>query len=122
MRQFNDIDTGRRERITLDEATDHYARRFEELDLNHDGILDATEIAPMLPLLQATTPEELIRRIDNDGNGRVSKSEFQILANLLFQRSRTGDGTLTLADASRPLERGARPQTASGGGPAGKVR
>ena len=101
IKQFNDIDTAKKGVITLDQAVEFYTRRFAELDLNRDKFLDAREIAPMLPIMQATSPEDLVRRLDNNGDGKVSPNEFLIVANVLFQRSSTGDGTLTLKDAQK---------------------
>ena len=48
-----------------------------------------------------------MRRLDNNGDGKVSEKEFLILVNVLFQRSSTGDGTLTLKDAQKAPARAA---------------
>ena len=105
IKQFNDIDTKKTGVITLDQAVEFYTARFAVLDLNRDKFLDAREIAPMLPIMQATSPEDLVRRLDNNGDGKVSQNEFLILANVLFQRSSSGDGTLTLKDAQKAAAR-----------------
>ena len=105
IKQFNDIDAKKIGVITLDQAVEFYTARFAELDLNKDKFLDAREIAPMLPIMQASSPEDLVRRLDNNGDGKVSQNEFLILANVLFQRSSSGDGTLTLKDAQKAAAR-----------------
>lgn len=101
VRQFKEIDVKGRGRISLDEAVAHYTHRFHELDRNRDGVLDASELEPMVPVLRAGTGAELLTKLDNNGDGRISLNEFLILANTLFERSHTRDGTLTLEDASR---------------------
>ena len=105
VRQFKEIDTTGTGRITFDQAVAHYTRRFAELDLDRNGYLDARELTPMLPVLQATTGEALLRRLDNNSDGRVSLNEFLILANVLFERTNRRDGTMTLDDARRLPDR-----------------
>ncbi len=105
IKQFNDIDTAKTGKITLDQAVEYYTRRFAELDLNHDKFLDVREVAPLIPVMQASTPEDLVRRLDNNGDGKLALNEFLIIVNVLFQHSASYDGTLTLADAKKgPLK------------------
>ena len=112
IKQFNEIDTKRTGVITLDQAVEFYTAKFAELDVNHDKFLTALEISPLLPIMQATSPEDLVRRLDNNGDGKVSEKEFLILVNVLFQRSTSADGTLTLKDAQKAAQRAAPAQTA----------
>lgn len=107
IKQFNDIDKSKKGVISLDQAVEFYTAKFAELDLNRDKFLDTREIAPLLPIMQATSPEDLVRRLDNNGDGKVSEKEFLILVNVLFQRSSSGDGTLTLKDAQKAPARAA---------------
>ena len=75
IKQFNDIDTAKTGKITLDQAVEYYTRRFGELDINHDKFLDAREVAPLIPVMQASTPEDLVRRLDNNGDGKLSLND-----------------------------------------------
>lgn len=105
VRQFKEIDTGGRGAITLEQAVAHYTKRFTELDVNRDGSLSAAELAPMVPVMRAATGEDLLQRLDNNGDGRVSQQEFVILANWMFERARQSNGVLTLADVERAPDR-----------------
>ena len=131
LRQFKDIDKSNRGVIKLDEALEHYTRKFAELDLNHDGFLDAREIEPMLPVLQASTAPDLVRALDNNSDGKVSLGEFHIIANWLFARARGTDGSMSVADTHRAQDRpqdrrlSAPPENSGmpdrGGPPAGRI-
>lgn len=105
VRQFKAVDTAGKGVITLDQALAHYAQKFAELDRNKDGFLDDVEIAPMLPLMQATTGKDLVRALDNTGDGKVSPREFDIVANWLFARARGADGSMSFADTGRAQDR-----------------
>lgn len=63
--------------------------RFEDLDRNGDGELDAEELAPIAHLLDG-------RDMDLDGNGSVSKHEFKAVQNGLRRPDRT------VRDVERP--------------------
>ena len=105
VRQFKEIDTKGQGLITFEQAKEHYTRRFAELDTGAKGYLSAADLAPLLPVLGAKTGEDLLQRLDNNSDGKVSQSELLIIANWLFQRAFKPDGTLTLADVSRPIPR-----------------
>ena len=123
VRQFKEIDTTGAGRITFEQAVAHYTRRFAELDLDRNGRLDARELTPMLPVLQATTGDALLRRLDNNSDGQVSLTEFLILANVLFERTNRRDGTMTLDDARRLPDRQLPPlePTFEGRDPSGAI-
>lgn len=103
--QFNAIDAQRKGVITWDQAIEHYNRRFGELDANRDGFLDANELAPMLPLMNAKTPGELVVAFDRNGDNKVTRQEFQVVVNWLFQRAASSD-RMTLAEAEGGTRRG----------------
>lgn len=103
--QFSAIDAPRKGVITWDQAIEHYNRRFGELDTNRDGFLDANELAPMLPLMNAKTPAELVVAFDRNGDNKVTRQEFQVVVNWLFQRAASSD-RMTLAEAEGGTRRG----------------
>lgn len=105
VRQFKEIDASGRGTLVLEQAVAHYTRKFTELDLDRNGSLSAAELAPMVPLMRAATGEDLLQRLDNNGDGRVSPQEFLILANWLFERVRQANGVLTMTDVQRAPER-----------------
>lgn len=103
--QFNAIDTARKGVITWDQASEHYNRRFGELDANRDGMLDVNELAPMMPIMNARTPQDLVVAFDRNGDNKVTRQEFQVVLNWLFQRASSGD-RMTLAEAEGGTRRG----------------
>ena len=112
--QYNAIDTARKGKITMDEASTYYDRRFAELDTNRDGQLDGNEIAPMLPIMNLRTGPELAAALDRNGDGKVSLAEFQVIVNWLFQRA-SATNVLTAEEARRGTYRapsGTKPREA----------
>jgi Ca2+-binding EF-hand superfamily protein len=98
--QFKKIDTLNRGHITLDQAAAYYDSLFAELDKNGDGFLDAEELKVLLPIMQARTGAELLSKLDRNVDGKVSRSEFQVIVNWLFQLASSSD-KLTFEDAQK---------------------
>ena len=109
--QFKNIDTPNRGFITLDQATAYYDNLFAQLDKNGDGYLDAAELKVLLPIMQAKTGAELLTKLDRNVDGKVSRSEFLVIVNWLFQLASSSD-RLTLEDTQKGAPPSApRPKT-----------
>jgi Ca2+-binding EF-hand superfamily protein len=98
--EFKKIDRAGKGRITMEEATAYYEARFNELDTNGDGRLDEQELEPLIPIMNAKSARELLVRLDRDSDNTVSRAEFLVIANWLFQLARD-PRELTLADVER---------------------
>jgi len=98
--EFHRIDTAGKGVITFDQATAYYTAKFHELDRAKKGFLLAPDIAPMLPLMGATTAEDLLSRLDNNADGKVTLQEFLIIPNALFQKARSNPNALTLDEVA----------------------
>jgi Ca2+-binding EF-hand superfamily protein len=99
--EFKKIDAAGKGRITMEQATSYYAALFVQLDKNGDGLLDANELEAMLPAMDAKSGMELLQKLDRNSDGRLSRSEFQIIANWLFQVARSPN-ELALGDIEKP--------------------
>jgi EF hand domain-containing protein len=98
--EFKRIDTANKGSITIDQASQYYAALFKRLDVRRDGLLDAKELEAALPMINASSSDELVLKLDRNGDNKVSLAEFLVAANWLFQLSSTGD-TLSLEDVQR---------------------
>jgi hypothetical protein len=107
--EFNRIDTGRKGRISLDQATAYYSARFGELDKNRDGFLDAAELESMIPAMGARSGKELLSKLDRNADNKVTRSEFLVITNWLFEVA-SSPNELALGD----VERGRRAVAAGG--------
>ena len=96
--QFKKIDTAGKGSITVEQATAHYRAVFAELDKNRDGILDANELQPLLPVMGATTAAELIDKLDRNGDNKLTLKEFLVITTWLFKLA-GGSSTMTLHEA-----------------------
>lgn len=99
---FQRIDTTGKGQLTRAEVDDYFKRRFAELDVNHDKLLDETELAPFVPFLGMKTGSEMMFRLDFSGDGKLSEAEFLRLSNYLFTRDYNKDGVLTLIEVKTP--------------------
>jgi hypothetical protein len=110
--EFKKIDTGGKGRITIDEATAYYGRRFTELDKNGDGFLDAQELEPLIPIMNAKSGKELLFKLDRNSDGKVSRPEFLVIMNWLFQLA-SSPNELALGDVEKNLPASVPPSTKS---------
>lgn len=95
--EFKKIDASSSGRITMEQALEYYRRKFAELDRNGDGFLDANELEAALPLMNAKSGKELLISLDRNSDGKLSVSEFTVIANWLFQLAKSAT-QLTLSD------------------------
>ena len=102
LKAFHMIDTANKGQITRAETDAYFARRFAELDRNHNGILDETEAAGMVPIFGFKTGPDLIFHLDLNGDGKLTADEFAKLSVYLFTRDENRDGILTLAEVKTP--------------------
>jgi EF hand domain-containing protein len=98
--QFKKIDTPGKGVITIDQATTYYSGLFTELDKNGDGFLDVNELQPLIPIMNAKTSADLLTKLDRNADGKVSRSEFLVVVNWLFQLARSST-ELTLVDVQK---------------------
>lgn len=92
--------------VTKEEFDDYYGKIFDELDANHDGVVDATEWAgptkaSKLDLTTGGYSRELrsmkmMKMMDSNGDHKVTKDEFLAYHQKLFQAmDKKGDGQIT---------------------------
>ena len=98
--EFKRIDATGRGRITMEQALEYYRNRFVELDRNGDGFLDANELDAALPLMYAKSGKELLTSLDRNSDGKLSLSEFTVIANWLFQLAKNPT-QLTITDVEK---------------------
>jgi Ca2+-binding EF-hand superfamily protein len=100
--EFRKIDTAGKGRITIEQATAYYSNRFTELDRNGDGFLDAQELEPLIPVMNARSGRELLFKLDRNSDNKLSRSEFLVIVNWLFQLASSGN-ELALGDVEKNL-------------------
>jgi hypothetical protein len=98
--EFKKIDASGSGRISMEQAVEYYRRKFAELDRNGDGFLDANELDAALPLMNAKSGKEVLVSLDRNSDGKLSVSEFTVIANWLFQLARSPT-QLTLSDVEK---------------------
>lgn len=98
--QFKNIDTANKGMITLDQAKAHYTEVFRRLDTNRDGFLSVAEIQPLMPVMAARSTDELVARLDRNGDNKLTLAEFLVINTWLFRLSRDPK-SLTLDEVER---------------------
>lgn len=77
------------ERETLAEMQARTGRLFDRLDANHDGVIDAAELAN-------ARGGRMLTRFDADGDGRITHEEMNAGVQALFKTlDKNGDGVVT---------------------------
>lgn len=63
-----------------DKDIEHLRQQFEEIDVNHTGLIDADELANAIKRIKMDIPQSEIDEIMNEvnflGNGEINYSEF----------------------------------------------
>lgn len=106
--EFRKIDSRGKGRISIDEATAYYSSRFNELDVNGDGFLDARELEAMIPVMNAQSGKELLFKLDRNSDGKISRAEFLVIVNWLFQLA-SSPNELALGDVEKGVPAAAPP-------------
>lgn len=96
--------------VTIDEFTGP-EERFDRLDRNGDEAIDADEAPQGPPHGPPPDPEEVVTRFDEDGDGRLSESEFPGPDHHFDHLDTDGDGVVTTGEmrAGMPGPRPGRP-------------
>ena len=97
---FAKIDTNGDGTLSQSELAAAQAARFAEIDTNQDGYLSTDEIRThheaKRGARRAQRQERMMKRIDTDGNGLISRAEFEARPKRGLMRADTnGDGAIT---------------------------
>jgi len=107
-RIFDSVDTNGDGIITREEFLAGRERLFARLDRNGDGYIDNQDMSGRLAGRQKAQDRlaELVTRLDKDGDGRVSKTEFVDGATPLFDRADTDhNGQLSREEVAAAKQR-----------------
>jgi Ca2+-binding EF-hand superfamily protein len=99
-------DKGERRAFDLKRLIGGTDRRFGRMDKNGDGFIDAKDLEPAAAERVAFASKRFYRQFDGDGDGKVTREEFNRFAKERFAGLDVdGDGRITDADLP-PLMRG----------------
>jgi Ca2+-binding EF-hand superfamily protein len=97
-RRFDKLDTNHDGVVTLNEYTAAAVAKFKTLDVAGNGRVSADEIAnsPKAHERAQHVSERIVKRLDTNGDGTVSREEFLAAAKQRFARlDKNGDGFVT---------------------------
>jgi len=103
-RRFEKLDANRDGVVTLNEYLAAATGKFKELDVAGNGRVTAEEMAnsPLAHKRAEHVAERIARRLDTNGDGRVSKDEFLATAKARFAKlDKNGDGFLSADEIGR---------------------
>ena len=103
-RRFEKLDANRDGVVTLNEYLAAATSKFKELDVAGNGHVTAEEMAnsPLAHKRAERVAERIARRLDTNGDGRVSKDEFLATAKARFAKlDKNGDGFLSADEIGR---------------------
>lgn len=92
---FRSLDINRSGRIERDEIEVSAEQRHRALDLNSDGYLDLEEYRKSIPGIETSVAKNRIKKIDKNGDGKVSLDETKIVARQLMRLDTNRDGVLS---------------------------
>ena len=98
------LDVNHDGQITREESAAARELMFKRLDVNADGTIDAQEVEQAREMIKdrASAAEARLsnqwKRMDKDGDGKVSSAEFRSRMVIFELADRNGDGTVTATE------------------------
>jgi Ca2+-binding EF-hand superfamily protein len=101
-------DTNHDGKISRDEFLAARSAQFDRLDRNHDGYVDASDTSS-LPERAQRVVRMMMQSADGNGDGRISREEFNAMPAPMFDRMDTDhDGQLDADEVAAARKRGAQ--------------